>query len=317
MTTLTHKNIAPKRYIYESKDSNQHANNLQKWSQEYDQFSHGEFYGCIEELNFSQIRIFKEHTNQAVHQHCNIEDNGLWLGLSASQQHFKINGLTSDNNDILCQTQHQDFELMTPKDFTIFGLVIAPQVIEKLISDNAESPRHTLFTPSKLHTQTGNEQYQLRYLMARLLAMPEANINANVQQKILLDGVINLFTNTKETTPYAISYARRKKVVELVQQYMQAYPNSVFTLHELCELTHVSQRTLQYSFDSILGISPHQFIKITRLNQIRRMLIQHDPSGHISDIIFNFGFYHLGQFSKDYTSLFGENPSKTLARPQG
>ncbi|MEI8618536.1 helix-turn-helix domain-containing protein [Pseudoalteromonas sp. B193] len=34
----------------------------------------------------------------------------------------------------------------------------------------------------------------------------------------------------------------------------------------------VSRRTLQYSFESILGINPLRFLRLTRLNNVRREL---------------------------------------------
>jgi AraC family ethanolamine operon transcriptional activator len=34
----------------------------------------------------------------------------------------------------------------------------------------------------------------------------------------------------------------------------------------------------------------------------------------VGQVAGDWGFYHLGQFSRDYRRLFGESPSATLAR---
>lgn len=81
----------------------------------------------------------------------------------------------------------------------------------------------------------------------------------------------------------------------------------------LCELTNVSRRTLQYSFESILGISPSQFLRATRLNQVRRKLLS-SRGISIADAAASQGFYHQSQFTADYKHLFGERPSETLKR---
>ncbi|WP_249185400.1 helix-turn-helix domain-containing protein [Moritella sp. 5] len=73
----------------------------------------------------------------------------------------------------------------------------------------------------------------------------------------------------------------------------------------------MSRRTLQYSFESILGISPQRFIRLTRLNQIRRELSKPHQTRAIVDVALDYGFYHPGGFSQDYKLLFGENPSTT------
>jgi AraC family ethanolamine operon transcriptional activator len=85
------------------------------------------------------------------------------------------------------------------------------------------------------------------------------------------------------------------------------------TITDLCRATHVSRRTLQYSFESILGISPNQYLRISRLNGVRRALLQSDGVEHITDIASQWGFWHMSQFAKDYANLFGERPSQTLS----
>jgi AraC family transcriptional regulator, ethanolamine operon transcriptional activator len=84
------------------------------------------------------------------------------------------------------------------------------------------------------------------------------------------------------------------------------------TVTQLCEVTNVSRRTLQYSFESILGISPIQYLRISRLNGVRRSLVQAQHGQAVSDIAAQWGFWHLSQFAKDYKQLFGEQPSQTL-----
>jgi len=85
------------------------------------------------------------------------------------------------------------------------------------------------------------------------------------------------------------------------------------TMEELCQLTHVSRRTLQYSFTAILGISPLQFLRLTRLNRVRRALRSASPEQSVTEIATYWGFWHLGQFAHDYKQQFGECPSHTLS----
>lgn len=84
---------------------------------------------------------------------------------------------------------------------------------------------------------------------------------------------------------------------------------------DLCELTHVSRRTLQYCFEQVLGLSPLQYLRLMRLNAVRRLLLAGLEEGDtIALLAARYGFWHAGQFSADYKGLFGEPPSATLAR---
>ncbi|NMS18434.1 AraC family transcriptional regulator, partial [Vibrio parahaemolyticus] len=54
-----------------------------------------------------------------------------------------------------------------------------------------------------------------------------------------------------------------------------------------------------------------QFIHRMRLNQVRRVLQSPEDNRTIAEIAFDFGFFHLGQFSQSYKRLFGETPTET------
>jgi AraC family ethanolamine operon transcriptional activator len=65
------------------------------------------------------------------------------------------------------------------------------------------------------------------------------------------------------------------------------------------------------------GLSPALYMKARRLNGARRDLSgKHESPMKIVDIANKWGFWHLGQFAKDYRNWFGELPSNTYQRKQ-
>jgi len=73
----------------------------------------------------------------------------------------------------------------------------------------------------------------------------------------------------------------------------------------------VSPRTLRYAFDQTFGISPKQFLSILRMNRVRSELKRGEcPS--VAVAAKRCGFWHMGQFARDYQSLFGQKPSEVL-----
>ncbi len=132
---------------------------------------------------------------------------------------------------------------------------------------------------------------------------------------MLLTGLRQLLDAQQPCGELPPSYAHRKAVVDRVKQYVDAHVDTPITMNALCELTHVSRRTLQYSFTTILGISPLQFLRLTRLNRVRRALRAAEPPQTVTEIATYWGFWHLGQFTHDYKQQFGECPSQTLQGP--
>jgi AraC family ethanolamine operon transcriptional activator len=107
------------------------------------------------------------------------------------------------------------------------------------------------------------------------------------------------------------SYKHRKQVVDRVVLYLESHKDRPVRIAELCAAVGASRRTLQYSFESIVGISPVQYVRAIRLNGARRCLQSADEKTTVADVAAAWGFFHLSQFAKDYRELFGERPSDT------
>jgi AraC family transcriptional regulator, ethanolamine operon transcriptional activator len=64
-----------------------------------------------------------------------------------------------------------------------------------------------------------------------------------------------------------------------------------------------------------MGLSPKAYLKARRLNAVRRELLRDETAvGNIFDRASSWGFWHMGQFGRDYKAMFGELPSETLKR---
>ncbi|MEI8618538.1 hypothetical protein P4S63_19465 [Pseudoalteromonas sp. B193] len=63
---------APLKSKVQTHDIDEQAHSLTQWQQKYDQMSDGSFYGCIEETDYANIHVFKEYTERALRQQCNI-----------------------------------------------------------------------------------------------------------------------------------------------------------------------------------------------------------------------------------------------------
>jgi AraC family ethanolamine operon transcriptional activator len=107
----------------------------------------------------------------------------------------------------------------------------------------------------------------------------------------------------------------RAQLLEQAVSAIRRRRSDVLTVADLCRSTGASERTLNYAFVERYGLPPARFIKAYRLNGARRDL-RRVPSqeSKISDVANRWGFWHLGQFAKDYRLWFGELPSATCRR---
>ncbi len=86
-------------------------------------------------------------------------------------------------------------------------------------------------------------------------------------------------------------------------------------MSELCATANVSERTVQYAFQDIMGMSPLTYLHRLRLHRARDELRKaKSGSTTVTDVAMNWGFWHFGEFSRAYRNCFGEEPSNTLKR---
>ncbi|MDH3600509.1 MAG: helix-turn-helix domain-containing protein [Candidatus Tectomicrobia bacterium] len=103
--------------------------------------------------------------------------------------------------------------------------------------------------------------------------------------------------------------------LRVVEDYIVAHLADPVSVADLAEVSGVSARTLFKAFHERHGTGPIGFLKARRLEAVQRALLVADPhSTTVTEVAMDFGFFHLGQFSKDYRHAFQELPSETLRR---
>ena len=87
--------------------------------------------------------------------------------------------------------------------------------------------------------------------------------------------------------------------------------DGLISVPEVCKVAAASGRSLSRGFRERFGLSTKQYMVATRLSAARRELLAGEMS--VTDAASQYGFWHLGRFSSDYKTMFGELPSETLA----
>jgi transcriptional regulator GlxA family with amidase domain len=85
---------------------------------------------------------------------------------------------------------------------------------------------------------------------------------------------------------------------------------------DLCEAAGVSERTLQYAFKEVMGMTPVAYLTRLRLHRVRQALrAATHGSTTVTTEALRWGFWHFDDFSRAYKTCFGELPSETLRMP--
>jgi AraC family ethanolamine operon transcriptional activator len=302
-----------------SHDAHEHAHNISNWDQKYDQISAGRFQGVIKERLLDNLQVFKEHTSKALSQQCIVWPESIWLGIPPSNNNeyksSKINGLKLNDDDIMCRPGCQSFELTTPESFDIFGIVMDQKALNREAhKQEIELNWHEISNNERLSIPHSTK-VAMDYLLGRVLDTSNIHISStpeHLTKDLLIMGLLDVFIKESPNRDIHNSYQRRKNIVDKARDFLNQHQEQAITLTELCEACHTSRRTLQNSFETILGLSPIQYLRYTRLNGVRRTLKNAENNEKIGDIAAKWGFWHLSQFAKDYKIVFEESPKDTL-----
>ncbi|PZP58173.1 MAG: AraC family transcriptional regulator [Pseudoxanthomonas spadix] len=105
------------------------------------------------------------------------------------------------------------------------------------------------------------------------------------------------------------------RILRRAEDFMRLHLHRNVYMQEICDAVGVSERTLRYTFDDLLGISPNRYLSMLRLSIANRSLSAGDASRHsVKSIALNCGLWDLSKFAGKYRQLFGELPSDTLLR---
>ncbi|MBD3331900.1 helix-turn-helix domain-containing protein [candidate division GN15 bacterium] len=80
---------------------------------------------------------------------------------------------------------------------------------------------------------------------------------------------------------------------------------------KLAERVNMSTSTFHHHFRAMTARSPLQFQKWLRLNEARRLMLVERLG--VSDAAFQVGYESVSQFSRDYSRLFGDAPTRDIA----
>jgi AraC-like DNA-binding protein len=87
---------------------------------------------------------------------------------------------------------------------------------------------------------------------------------------------------------------------------------------EICAVLGVSGRMLRKSCEEQLGVSPGNYLRLYRMQQVDRALRSGNPdAASIAEVARRYGVRDLGRFAAAYRARYGELTSATLRRRHG
>jgi AraC family transcriptional regulator, ethanolamine operon transcriptional activator len=208
-----------------------------KWCDEYfylkhrnDQLHPGKFHGEFTEILLDDIQVFREYTGLALRQSCLVWPNSFWFGIPATrgEQGF-IGSQCLGSAEIATRPGGTEFELSTPDDYTILGVVLSEDVITRQANflHNPDRVLHMLRSQSALEVK---EQHKaalwgfVQQALATFCENPE-NLHQPAVRKVLGDNLLMTMGAMLEeaqpmVTAESISHQSYRRLLSRAREYV-------------------------------------------------------------------------------------------------
>jgi AraC family ethanolamine operon transcriptional activator len=224
----------------------------------------------------------------------------------------------------LTGTSGVEIDLVTQAGYGVatasFPLELVKATAESLGFSLPTTSRSTSLITSLEHDKANMVRAIFGAVFNEALARPyseQAATWAFSKQEDLLSSLLSGVRDSASKTKLA-SNSERARVLKAALAAIDDRPSEALTVGNLCRIARASERTLHHAFTERFGLSPALYVKARRLNGAREDLCgEHEPAMKIADIANKWGFWHLGQFAKDYRDWFWERPSDTYERKHG
>jgi AraC family ethanolamine operon transcriptional activator len=159
-----------------ARDVDEHAANLGKWNQNYDQISSGSFRGTLSEVWIGDMQIFREVTTQAV-----VEQGQAWAGARLFGVPMAMNGGGTfcdrplHGDSMFSFGPGSEFSLQSPKEFDVVGIAIREDAYQQVVASLAGAGSKRLLSddPAVMRCPTGLAE--LRVFLDSLFEVLDGN----------------------------------------------------------------------------------------------------------------------------------------------
>lgn len=291
---------------------------VEGWTQRYTKLEPGSFHGSLTIAAGSGLQVFSERTQGVILEEGEVSGETLGLGIPvhASGDAFSFGSRLAADQQVMGFFAPRRLHLRTPEDFGLLVVSVRSELFRELVEPDRRLAIVQLPTvrgqlPAWMRDELVAGSHRLMDARTDVARLARARSQ-------LVDHLLEALLGFEHTPVRGKGHLCRQTVeaaLSQVRTWMGDRADVPLGVAALCEALGVPRRTLQYSFEQALGVTPLHYLKSVRLAGARRSL--KSGQGSVLDCCLQWGFDHPSAFARDYQAMFGERPSQTLERARG
>jgi len=225
-------------------------------------------------------------------------------------------GKKVSGDQMLIFPKDNSFEAISYSNIDIYVLTIREDRLLEIFDNVGYSNCRLIFNGEIKELYISKEFTNRFHILADIFL--KTPISNPLRQESYINKIIDFLLKYIEHNDHdikGVQYGKRdlalKKTVEIINDNTE----ELFTVRQLCGIVGVSQRTLEYAFKDKYRVSPSEYIKAIRLNNVKNELYNlRTQKVNIASVAGKYNFWHMGQFAKDFRKQFGVLPSEIISK---
>ncbi|MGR2737866.1 helix-turn-helix domain-containing protein [Billgrantia sp. Q4P2] len=221
--------------------------------------------------------------------------------------------------DLPCQIRF----LCDKEEHSLIAIDFSRHIVNKVLGESAFHALPAEFRCGGLVEQTQGIGTTLAMTIRSLTAgIGESGTLSHSPQavKLLSESILHMIFASMAQQPERQMEARMSDItprhLKVAIDFIHNNLHRPLSVSEIAEAAGVSVRALQAGFQRHHHTSPLRYLRQVRLEAVHRELSSPGNRLPIGEVAQKWGFNHLGRFSIEYRSLYGEPASATVKRAQ-
>jgi|GEM_PF-4787974 len=283
------------------------------WSYEHKQYGKGIFKGEITAYHTKRLQLTLADRSVGF-----FARGGLPVGTTIisfpllNPQTIHYRGSAIKECQALALNQNEEFEIFTTFPTLMLTIAVDNSLLARQTLSIRGMPFETLRNQDRLTVNSDEYRWRIKRLTSFLnLLMKRTGKPDEAEEQAIETEILETVLLGAEPAGVVPKPADRLFRAKKAEEYIRNNLSNPITIESLCRYSGTAGRTLHLGFKERFGVTPKAYLRIMRLNRVRKDLRDSNNRKTISLIAKDSGFSHLGHFTEEYRRMFGETPTNT------
>ena len=286
---------------------------IEAWNLNFIQLRSGKFSAKLSQIIYPDFQLGYAKFNTAVKQE-GLSPEGVWTFAFVNDIKIHWRNYRVEPNSIIIYAPGSEINAVSEANFEVMTFSISEQYLFEIAKQEGVGSFIESLKTIEILVSKDSLWSELRSTIFDEINKQLQNpINKN-DESFKESFTIKLFALLRNATVSTnkVSGKKRLNLLHNAEQYILQNITEPNTVSTIASSLKVSERTLLYAFRNRFDMGSKAYMLVLKLNHAHHRLHQENNTRSISSIVRDSGFWHMGQFYKDYKKFFGELPSKTL-----